>query len=139
MRAKIQKFFLWLQPKNLWTKKEILHSLRDRSYDRRIRGPLFGKTFSRDFDTGPIFSSNWHLALLSYHTTTPELIFVNCKQQINNYCALYILQNIECFIEKTNELTSGHRSRHFNVGIRRWFGIEDATDLRALIVDLLLY
>ena len=47
-------------------------------------------------------------------------------------------KKIECCVEKRNELTSAHRCSHFNVGIRTWFDIEDATGLRAQVVDLLL-
>ena len=71
-------------------------------------------------------------------TNAPEIIFVNCVQKIKNDCVPCILKNIECYIDKINELTSGYRSRNFNVGIRRWFDTEDDTDLRALIVNLLL-
>ena len=45
---------------------------------------------------------------------------------------------MECCIAKINDLNSGYRSRNFNVGIRRWIDKEDATDLRALIVDIFL-
>ena len=47
-------------------------------------------------------------------------------------------KNIECYIEKRNELTVGHRSRNFNVGIRTWFDAKDTVCLRMLIVDLFL-
>ena len=72
-------------------------------------------------------------------TVTPEMQFVNCVQQIYNYFARCILKNIVCCIVKINELTSGRMNRHFKVGIRTWYDIEDATGLRAQIVDLLLY
>ena len=39
---------------------------------------------------------------------------------------------------KRTELTSGCMSRHFKVGIRTWYDIEDATNLRGKIVDMLL-
>ena len=71
-------------------------------------------------------------------TATPEIKFANCVQKINNDCALCVLKYIECFIEKRNELTNGNRSRNLNVDIRTWFDIEDATGLRAHIVDLFL-
>ena len=71
-------------------------------------------------------------------TATPEITFVNCVQQIDNDCALCVLKNMECCILKRTELTSGCMSRHFKVGIRTWYDIEDATNLRGLIVDMML-
>ena len=46
-------------------------------------------------------------------------------------------KNIEYCILKRNELIGGRLSRHFKVDIKTWYNIEDATGLRAQIIDLL--
>ena len=72
------------------------------------------------------------------NTVISKIKFDNCVQKNHNDCALCVLKNIEFCILKRNELTSGHTSRHFKVGIRTWYNIEDTTGLRAQIFHLLL-
>ena len=53
---------------------------------------------------------------LTPSTTSPEIIFVICAQLTNYECELHLLKNIECFIEKINELTSSDRRRYSMLG-----------------------